>query len=349
MRSFGTDLKIPFKTLTKVTLFAVLILMIVQLGPLLSMCFLAFLLAVALEPVISKMQRRMPRSLAIAIVVSAIILSIVAFMILIFPPLYEQVLRIVQKIPSIKNSVLQHFPNSAFLKHIVNQVATLPMPKMESWMPHLLNIGEGAITALTDTVLVLAIMVYFMVDGQRTCQWVMAFMTPENRAKAEQTFTELTPVISAYFVGQAITSILCSVFVYIMLMSLSVPAALILAVLAGIFDILPVIGFFLSVIPAAMFALTVSSETALIVLGLYCVYHAVENYLIIPWVYGNRLRLSGLVVLLAILVGVALAGILGAIVILPVVASYPIIEKIWLSKYVDSEVIATHQEMYFSK
>jgi predicted PurR-regulated permease PerM len=217
---------------------------------------------------------------------------------------------------------------------MVNQIGNLPTPKFEAWSEKILDMGQMILGALTDTVLVIAIMVYFMVDGSRTCKWITAFFPSNVQTKINQTFEELMPVISAYFVGQAITSILCSIFVYILLTSLQVPAALILAVLAGIFDILPVIGFFLSVIPAALFALTVSGQAALIVFGLYCVYHAIENYLIIPWVYGNRLRLSGLVVLLSILAGVALAGILGAIVILPVVASYPIIEKIWLKRVV---------------
>ena len=80
---------------------------------------------------------------------------------------------------------------------------------------------------------------------------------------------------------------LAFVFVFVLLTVLHVPSVLLLATLAGVFDILPVLGFFLAVIPAMLFALTVSPITALLVLGIYIVYHAIENYLVVPMIYGK--------------------------------------------------------------
>jgi predicted PurR-regulated permease PerM len=90
--------------------------------------------------------------------------------------------------------------------------------------------------------------------------------------------------------------------------------------------------------------MTVSPSTSLAVAGLYLLYHGIENYLIVPWIYGNRLRVSGLAVLLALLVGSILAGILGAIAVLPVVASYPIIERIWLVDFLGRGVVQKHED-----
>src|SRR4051812_37083000 len=78
-------------------------------------------------------------------------------------------------------------------------------------------------------------------------------------------------------------------------------------------------------------------------LALYLAYHPIENYLIVPKVYGNRLRLSDLVVLLSVLAGSYLAGIPGAILVLPLVAAYPTLERIWLADYVGRETIAKHE------
>jgi predicted PurR-regulated permease PerM len=142
--------------------------------------------------------------------------------------------------------------------------------------------------------------------------------------------------------GQVITSLLSFFYVLGLLTVLKVPAALLLAVLAGLFDVLPVLGFFLAVVPAMLFALKVSEPTALIVFAGYIAYHAIENYFIVPAVYGSRLRISTFVVLLSLLAAGLLAGIEGAIAALPIVASYPIIEKIWLRRYVGETTLKEH-------
>jgi predicted PurR-regulated permease PerM len=140
--------------------------------------------------------------------------------------------------------------------------------------------------------------------------------------------------------GQFITSLLCALYVFALLSLLHVPNALILAVLAGIFDVLPIIGFFLSVLPATAMALTVSPATALLVVALYLAYHLVESYFIVPTVYGNRLRLSTLTVLVSCMAGGLLAGVIGAIAILPLVASYPIVERIWLHSRLEPDTVS---------
>ena len=103
-----------------------------------------------------------------------------------------------------------------------------------------------------------------------------------------------------------------------------------------------------SVLPGlnqSLLALTVSPLKAAVVIVLYLVYHVFETYVLVPRIYGSHLRLSTLTVLLALLVGGTLQGILGAALILPVVAAYPIIERIWLRDYLAPEVIADHSAL----
>jgi predicted PurR-regulated permease PerM len=135
------------------------------------------------------------------------------------------------------------------------------------------------------------------------------------------------------------------VYVAILLSLLHVPAAVPLAVLAGICDVIPVAGIFVATAPAVLLALTVSPTTAGIVLGLYALYHAAETYIIVPRVYGQQLRLSTLAVLLALMVGTALQGLIGAVLVLPLVAAYPIIERIWLRGYLNPEVLKDHRAL----
>lgn len=99
--------------------------------------------------------------------------------------------------------------------------------------------------------------------------------------------------------GNVATSVITSVVTYFGLLALHVPAALLLAVLAGLFDFVPVVGVILSIVPAVVLALTVSPAAAVGVVALYLAYNAAENYYIAPKVYGRAMELSSLAVLAA--------------------------------------------------
>jgi len=109
--------------------------------------------------------------------------------------------------------------------------------------------------------------------------------------------------------------------------------------------VLPLIGFFLFAIPAVALAFTVSPTTAALVAALYVAYHLIENYFIVPKVYGNRLRLSTLTVLVSCLAAGLVAGVVGVILVLPIVASYPIFERIWLQPYLQRGTVQEHEQI----
>jgi predicted PurR-regulated permease PerM len=110
-------------------------------------------------------------------------------------------------------------------------------------------------------------------------------------------------------------------------------------------DILPIIGIVIAMVPASLMALTVSANTALIVIAAYLCYHGIESYLIVPKVYGNKLKISTLAVLLAMLIGGVLAGVLGAIVALPLVAAFPSLERLWFARQLEPEVLKDHADL----
>jgi predicted PurR-regulated permease PerM len=148
----------------------------------------------------------------------------------------------------------------------------------------------------------------------------------------------------SYVIGQSIVSGLFATFAGIVLSLFHVPVALLLAILAGALDVIPVIGITVSLILAGTAALAVSTTTALAVVSLYGAYHIAENYFILPKVYGNKLRLSGLAVILSILIGGFLAGAIGAVAALPLAAAYPAFEQLWLREELEPEVVKDHQE-----
>jgi predicted PurR-regulated permease PerM len=104
-----------------------------------------------------------------------------------------------------------------------------------------------------------------------------------------------------------------------------------------------VIGFPLSAVPALLLAFSVSPKTALLVFLFYVAYHTVENYFLSPWAYGDRMKLSNVAVILSFVVGAELAGVIGALIALPIAALYPPIERIWLREQLGNEVVEEHR------
>jgi predicted PurR-regulated permease PerM len=118
-----------------------------------------------------------------------------------------------------------------------------------------------------------------------------------------------------------------------------------LAILAAVCDVIPLAGILLALVPAALIAFVVSPATALTVIISFLVYHWTEAYFIGPRTFGATLRLPTLAVVVGLVVGYALMGILGAVLVLPLMAAYPIFEKEWLKSYLAPEVLADHRAL----
>lgn len=329
---------LPNSTIAKILGTLILVFVVVKLCPLLILLALAILLACTLYPAIKKLEKYMPHWAASLLVTAVVSLLLVGTFIGIVPPLVDQFAAIGKRLPEMQKMISANVPPGV-ARAIEGAVKNPPLPA-----EHFLTLGQYVFGAISHLFLIMALGLYLAADGKRTYAWLRAFFSPVQRKKIDETADEVSSIIVAYVVGQFITSVLCSIFVFAVLQFLNVPAALVLAVLAGLFDVLPMLGFFIFTIPAVLFALTVSPTTALTVLILYVAYHLIENYLIVPRVYGQRLRLTDLVVLVSVLAGAYLAGIAGAILILPLVAAYPAFERIWLTGVVGNDVIEKHKQ-----
>jgi predicted PurR-regulated permease PerM len=318
-----------------------------KLAPLVVLTAFAILLAVTLQPLRRKMARFVPLWLATTVISLSLIGAVAIVLGVLVPEVVSQLTAVTQQWPRIQADIFRSMPERTPVRTILQQIFTNPGlfvgKDVSKELPrHLLTFGGMALGGLSSLVLMFTLSVYVLVEGRRTIAWILAFFKPETRFKLHQTMREVGDVISAYVGGQFITSLLVAFYAGILLTALKVPGALLLSLLAGLLDVLPIVGFVLSILPATLLALTVSARAAILVASAYIVYHAVENYFIVPLIYGNKLRLSTLAVLMSLLAGAMIGGIPGALLSLPIAASYPIIERIWLRRYVGSDVIEKH-------
>jgi predicted PurR-regulated permease PerM len=261
----------------------------------------------------------------------------------VLPPLVEEIRQFIANLPFLRHEMERKLGAYPFLSQVVNQILTLPeSPGVLRWMRQPLAWGKLAVGMVTALLLVLILTLYLLLDGKRLYAWLLAYVPRKHRRRMAEMAPEVSEVVRGYVQGQLLTSVVCSVFTWVALRLLDVPAALPLAILAGVTDVIPVIGMIISIVPAVLLALTVSPLTAAAVLAFFLLYNALETYVLLPRVYGKRLRLSTLAVLLALIIGGALGGIMGAILVLPIVAAYPIIERIWLHEYLSEDVLRDH-------
>lgn len=336
------ELRIPFATLLKVALALLLVLCVVKLWPIILMTVIAVLVAVMLDPIVGWLEaHRVRRGFGIAVVAVAIFGLLLVFLVVIVPIMSRQLVELSRDLPK----VARQFPPAAAVIGNLRGMRLPEGPQLQAWLTRGLVAGMVAVEAVTAVIFVLVLAIYLLIEGRRAFQWLITFAEPRQRKKWERTAHEIGGVILAYMRGQAITCFLCGGWAYLVLTLCHVPAALALAVIAFVADLVPVVGTIVMTVPAVLLALLVGPLQALLVAGGYLLYHLVESYFIIPRVYGSQMRLSTLTVLLAVAAGGTLQGALGAVLILPFVAAYPIVERIWLREQLPDDAVPRHEAM----
>jgi predicted PurR-regulated permease PerM len=347
-RRVDVHLHLPTSTVVKVLATMMFVWAGLRLWPEFVLLLISLLLAVALHPVITALERKgLGRGLVVSILTLALVGVAILLISVVFTALAEQLSKLIQDFPALRGRVEARLPPQyPFLKRVVGQVFELPSsPEVAAHLRRPLALGTAALSGVVSVFFTLIVTIYLLLDGKRLYAWLIAYIPRAHRERMAITADEVSEVIYAYVRGQAITSLLFAVYAGLVLRLFHVPAAVPLAILAGLCDVIPVVGIVIATVPAALLAVTVSPTTAAFVFALYVLYHVVESYIIVPRIYGQRLRLSTLAVLLALLAGSTLQGLVGAVLILPMVAAYPIIERIWLASYLGAEVIKDHSAL----
>ncbi|MGI8405523.1 MAG: AI-2E family transporter [Thermomicrobiales bacterium] len=327
-----TRIEVPFRTIIRVVLSLFVIFLLLQVWHIFILVFVALFLAMALLPLVLNLRKwGLSYIASVGIVSLLLVLSIVGFFALILPPLIAQAQNLVDNAGIYADNfqrILQRYPE---IDRRVQELRDNPPSISGSSLPwaKVLSYGTGLASGITNAFFVLILTVYFLLEGERSWHYISRYFTPRLRFRLRRAFPEILQVVSGYMRGQIITSVLFGVYVFILLTVTGVPQPLLLAVLAAIFDAVPIIGVPIATIPAVVLAATVSIPAVIVVLVAYTIYQQFENYLLVPRVFRNVLRVSSITILLGILIGGQLLGVLGTLLALPITAAIPVLERVW--------------------
>ncbi len=326
-------LEVTWKSIFRLLLGALLTYIAILLWPIFKLLIMAILLAVALYPIVGWANRRgWPQWVGHILATLALLVAVVGCVAVLGPMLLHQMSFLSENLPRLRDQIIAQLPSSGPL-HEALQNSMNPGTVADSrlFLQKTLVMIELTVGGLVALIAVLALAVYLIVDGPRALDWLILHVPSGHRAKISEALGQMSRLISSYVAGQFLISVFCSLYLFLVLTLLGVPMALLLGIVAGICDVLPIIGFFITVILAMAIGFTISPTTAVLIFVLYGAYHLFENFVIVPRVYGRQLKLSRLAVPLAVAAGGMLAGVVGAIAVLPIVAAYPVVERLWLA------------------
>ena len=269
----------------------------------------------------------MPRWLAILLVYLSIAAGIFGIGLLIVPPLVNGVEDLSADLPGYvddlrNNETFRDYDDRyQITEKLTEQAEQLPT-QLGDAAGTLRDVTVGVFTRFVQLFSILVITFFLVKDGRRLLEFLYRQLPPERARRLRTIADDVSDAIAGYVFGNFVISILAGLVTYVTLRILDVPFALPLAILFGFFDLIPLVGATLGGILVGIVVAFVDFPVGLIIwAAVLILYQQVENNLIQPLVYGRAVQLHPLIVIVAILIGAALLGVLGALVAIPAAAA----------------------------
>lgn len=293
----------------------------------LTWILIAFILASALNPAVQAFERRgMRRGYAASVVFALALLVMTGVGFLIVPPLVSQVSDFVVALPDFVDDLTAGRGPLGWLQDdykLVDRIreaidAQGPGGVLGLSLP-VLDLVRSVVTAVVAVITIVFLTYFMLLEGPRTIQGALGLLAPQTRARYERVGYEIYRTISGYVTGNLFISLIAGVTSTAVLFGLGSEYAIALGLLVAILDLIPLAGATLAaIIVSTVVLIELDWVRAAIVAGFFVAYQQFENHVLQPLVYGRTVQLSPLTVLLAVLIGAQLAGVLGALVAIPV-------------------------------
>jgi putative heme transporter len=294
-----------------------------RLLPVVLVVVVALFLVGTLGPAVEWLEKKgLKRGWGIALVFAVMAVGTLSILAFTLPSLVEQVDTLVKEEPAVRGRIADLLARSGATAPLADSLRNVRYDALAR------SSAGAALTYSTRFIEIVAYLVssvflalYVMIDRDRLRGGLFALVPRSHHVRLSRILLNLETIVGGYIRGQVLTSVLMGAFTFVLLLVLRVPNALAIAVFAGLADVLPYIGVFLSVGPAVASAFAHGPVTAVVVLVAMLAYEELESRYLVPRIYGRALRLPSSVVLVALLAGGTLMGIVGALLALPAAAA----------------------------
>lgn len=315
-------------TILKVIGILVALVFLFLISDVLGIIFIALILASALEPLIRWLQHKgLHRVLATIFIYLGIFIILFGVVFVLVPPVTKQASDLANHFPYYYNTVIKSVVS--FSGDQLSQETAKQLLPATSGADDTTNSLTGALFdvfgGLVGFILVWVIAFYFIAEEKGLKQFVGSLIP----AKSQDYYFDLLDRIrlrtGSWFRGQLFTSVVVGLLYYVGLQALGVPYALLLAVLGGLFEVVPFLGPIVAAIPIVLLGFIKSPVIGILTIVLYIVIQQLESLVITPRVFSERVRLNPLFSVIVILIGFKVAGLFGAILAVPVATAASVV------------------------
>ena len=301
--------------------------------------FVSLVFAASLGPSIDWLERkRVPRGAGILLIYVALVFVLSLVIVLLIPPITEQIDQLAATFPFYYERLMSLFGNlqiqSDFSEAFQSNLRSVGQT-LSSYTGSVVATLSGIFGGLTTLILVLVLTFYFSASKDGLRHFIRSVTPATHQKYVENMFLRIQDKLGLWLRGQLLLSGIIFAVTWIGLLALGVKYSLVLALIAGITEVIPFLGPIIGAIPAVILAFLQSPIKALLVVILYLVIQQLEGNIIVPKVMQRAVGLNPIVVIVVILLGAKLAGVLGAILSIPVAVAVMTIAGDWFGVLVE--------------
>jgi predicted PurR-regulated permease PerM len=331
-RTSRVEVVVSGATVLKAAMVAVAVYAVVVAHEVLLTIGLAVVFALGLDPLVVRLTRRgMGRGAASLLVFAALFVIAAALVIWVATPIWNETRQLVDDVPGylddLKDEPLVKQLNDgtevADKAESVAKDAAKEIPKAASSLLGITGALVGSVLSVVTLVFLTLFLLIGLPDFKRA---VLAMLPPAQAARVDHTLSAVTETIAYSLLGNLVISVIAGSVVGVTAVIIGAPFPIVLAVIVGLFDLIPQVGSLIAaVIVVAITLAGAGAVPAVIMLLVILVYQQIENYVIQPMVYRKAVELSGFATIAVVMAGGALLGVIGAILAVPVATSLKVV------------------------
>jgi predicted PurR-regulated permease PerM len=320
------------RVLAMVALFSAFLAFLSLISSVLQLVLLAIYLAVALNPLVTGLERRWglqrgPAALLVFVLTIALLVGLVTAIV---TPLYNELREFVDNsetyVAELRNSSLIADLDARYdvLDRVEEQAAALP-GRLPATAGSVFGAAGFVFGAVFQTLTVLFLTLFLLLELPAIARSIASLLSPNTAERASTLSREITTTVSRYVAGALFIALIAGTVTAITLLIVGVPYAFALGLLMSLFALIPLVGATIGTVFVALVALTQGVVPAIVVIIVLVVYQQIENNFLQPMVMQRSVSVSPFIILLSVLVGTNLLGILGALLAIPAAGSIQIL------------------------
>jgi len=319
---------------------ALLLYVVLETRQVLTWCVVGAFFAVALAPVVGWVQRKVfggrRRSLATLLVFLVAFVLFAALVTAFAVPLAQEGTKVAGQLPGLVDDARNGRGPIGDLLQRTNALQWVQdnQQKISDFASGLTTPAAGVLggiaTGVTGLVTVIVLAYLMVLEGPKIVDGTLNLFAPPTSRRIRRVATDCARSVTGYLSGNLLISFICGVLTYVVLKVSGVPFAGLIALFVGIADLIPLVGATIGGVVAIAAGFLHSVPAGIAVLVFFLLYQQLENHLLQPLVFARTVKVNPLTVIIAILVGVELVGVLGALLAIPVASIIQVIARdVW--------------------